>query len=130
MGEGEATISGNLPSLPLRSGLLGSPPLSWMIEVPVTPVSGLSKGSSVQYNGIKVGDVIELRLDDKDPRRVLARIRLAANTPVKVDTSVNPARSTGPALIVGGWALQQLWMIFPKALTSGCRNSRTSSVRW
>ena len=33
-------------------------------------VIGLSKGSSVQYNGIKVGDVIELRLDDKDPRRV------------------------------------------------------------
>jgi len=54
-------------------------------------VSGLSKGSSVQYNGIKVGDVIELRLDDKDPRRVLARIRLAANTPVKVDTEAKQA---------------------------------------
>lgn len=26
--------------------------------------------------------------------------------------SVNPARSTGPALIVGGWALQQLWMFW------------------
>ena len=26
------------------------------------------------------------------------------------NTSVNPARSTGPALSVGGWALQQLWM--------------------
>jgi len=26
------------------------------------------------------------------------------------NTSVNPARSTGPALIVGGWALQQLWL--------------------
>lgn len=24
--------------------------------------------------------------------------------------SVNPARSTGPALFVGGWALQQLWL--------------------
>ena len=54
-------------------------------------VSGLSKGSSVQYNGIKVGDVIELRLDDKDPRRVLARIRLAAGTPVKVDTKAKLA---------------------------------------
>ena len=54
-------------------------------------VSGLSKGSSVQYNGIKVGDVIELRLDDKDPRRVLARSRLAANTPVKVDTKAKLA---------------------------------------
>jgi len=27
-------------------------------------------------------------------------------------TSVNPARSTGPALIVGGWALQQLWLFW------------------
>jgi len=28
------------------------------------------------------------------------------------NTSVNPARSTGPALLVGGWALQQLWMFW------------------
>jgi aquaporin Z len=27
-------------------------------------------------------------------------------------TSVNPARSTGPALIVGGWAIQQLWLFW------------------
>jgi len=26
--------------------------------------------------------------------------------------SVNPARSTGPALYVGGWALSQLWMFW------------------
>ncbi len=26
--------------------------------------------------------------------------------------SVNPARSTGPALVVGGWALQQLWLFW------------------
>ena len=28
------------------------------------------------------------------------------------NTSVNPARSTGPALMVGGWALAQLWMFW------------------
>jgi aquaporin Z len=28
------------------------------------------------------------------------------------NTSVNPARSTGPALIVGGWAVAQLWMFW------------------
>ena len=28
------------------------------------------------------------------------------------NTSVNPARSTGPALVVGSWALQQLWMFW------------------
>jgi aquaporin Z len=26
--------------------------------------------------------------------------------------SVNPARSTGPALILGGWALAQLWLFW------------------
>jgi aquaporin Z len=28
------------------------------------------------------------------------------------NTSANPARSTGPALFVGGWALQQLWLFW------------------
>uniref|UniRef100_UPI00334141B9 aquaporin Z n=1 Tax=Castellaniella defragrans TaxID=75697 RepID=UPI00334141B9 len=28
------------------------------------------------------------------------------------NTSVNPARSTGPALFVGGWALDQLWLFW------------------
>ena len=28
------------------------------------------------------------------------------------NTSVNPARSTGPAVIVGGWAVAQLWMFW------------------
>ncbi len=28
------------------------------------------------------------------------------------NTSVNPARSTGPALFVGGWALNQLWLFW------------------
>jgi len=28
------------------------------------------------------------------------------------NTSVNPARSTGPALMVGGWAIAQLWLFW------------------
>jgi len=28
------------------------------------------------------------------------------------NTSVNPARSTGPALFVGDWALSQLWLFW------------------
>jgi aquaporin Z len=31
--------------------------------------------------------------------------------------SVNPARSTGPALLTGGWALSQLWMFWLAPLT-------------
>jgi aquaporin Z len=33
--------------------------------------------------------------------------------------SVNPARSTGPALFVGGWALQQLWLFWVAPLIGG-----------
>ena len=35
------------------------------------------------------------------------------------NTSVNPARSTGPALFVGGWALTQLWMFWVAPLVGG-----------
>jgi aquaporin Z len=28
------------------------------------------------------------------------------------NTSVNPARSTGPAIFVGGWAIRQLWLFW------------------
>jgi aquaporin Z len=35
------------------------------------------------------------------------------------NTSVNPARSAGPALFVGGWALQQLWLFWVAPLIGG-----------
>jgi aquaporin Z len=35
------------------------------------------------------------------------------------NTSVNPARSTGQALFVGGWALQQLWLFWLAPLVGG-----------
>lgn len=49
-------------------------------------VSGLSKGSGVEFNGIKVGEVASLRLDPNDPRRVLARVRVDSKAPVRADT--------------------------------------------
>ena len=36
-------------------------------------VSGLSKGGTVEFNGIKIGDVVSLRLDPEDAHRVIAR---------------------------------------------------------
>ena len=35
------------------------------------------------------------------------------------NTSVNPARSTGQALFVGGWAMAQLWMFWAAPLIGG-----------
>ncbi|MEM9744287.1 MAG: aquaporin Z [Pseudomonadota bacterium] len=35
------------------------------------------------------------------------------------NTSVNPARSTGPALFVGGWALSQLWLFWVVPIAGG-----------
>jgi len=35
------------------------------------------------------------------------------------NTSVNPARSTGPAIFVGGWALRQLWLFWLAPLLGG-----------
>jgi len=35
------------------------------------------------------------------------------------NTSVNPARSTGPALFAGGWALGQLWLFWLAPLAGG-----------
>lgn len=35
------------------------------------------------------------------------------------NTSVNPARSTGPALFVGGWAIGQLWLFWVAPLIGG-----------
>jgi phospholipid/cholesterol/gamma-HCH transport system substrate-binding protein len=54
-------------------------------------VTGLGTGGIVQYNGISVGEVQKLSLDPKDPRRVIARIRLQAGTPVKIDTKAKLA---------------------------------------
>ena len=44
------------------------------------------------------------------------------------NTSVNPARSTGPALIVGGWALQQLWLFWVAPLIGAAMAG--AAYRW
>lgn len=55
------------------------------------PVTGLSRGGMVQYNGITVGEVVDLRLAADDPRQVIARVRLDGETPVKRDTEARLA---------------------------------------
>lgn len=57
----------------------------------VEAVTGLSKGSIVQYNGISVGEVRNLKLDKKDPSKVIARVRVEEDTPIKTDTKAKLA---------------------------------------
>lgn len=54
-------------------------------------VSGLAEGNTVQYSGIEVGNVVELRLDPEDPRHVRALIRVYSHIPVKQDTQASLA---------------------------------------
>ncbi|WP_198376880.1 aquaporin Z [Neoroseomonas rubea] len=46
------------------------------------------------------------------------------------NTSVNPARSTGPALIVGGWALQQLWLFWVAPIIGAVLAGLVSRTLW
>jgi phospholipid/cholesterol/gamma-HCH transport system substrate-binding protein len=64
-------------------------------------VNGLSLGSAVQYSGIRVGDVTQLRLDTENPSKVWARIRVSASTPIRRDTQARLAVAgiTGTAKI-------------------------------
>ena len=50
------------------------------------PVTGLTEGGSVQYNGIAVGTVDRLSLAPEDARKVVALLKLKADAPIKVDT--------------------------------------------
>ncbi len=50
------------------------------------PVRGLSVGAEVQFNGIKVGQIERIRLDEQDPNRVVTDVILSRGTPVRVDS--------------------------------------------
>jgi phospholipid/cholesterol/gamma-HCH transport system substrate-binding protein len=49
-------------------------------------VAGLSQGSSVSFNGLRVGEVTEISLLPEDPRRVVGIVQVDGNTPVRSDT--------------------------------------------
>jgi len=44
--------------------------------------------------------------------------------------SVNPARSTGPAIMVGGWALQQLWLFWIAPITGAVLAASAYGLAW
>ncbi|MCA1780077.1 MAG: MCE family protein [Xanthomonadaceae bacterium] len=66
------------------------------------PVTGLSNGSPVLFNGVNIGRVAELKLNPADVREVLAIIRVDSDVPVHQDT-VATIRLTG---LTGAAAIQ------------------------
>lgn len=52
-------------------------------------VAGLSKGSPVLFNGIRVGDVNTVDLSDQAPDQAFATIQVAKTTPIRADTKAS-----------------------------------------
>jgi aquaporin Z len=69
-----------------------------------TVLAATDRIANVAFAGIPIGLVLTL-------------IHLVG-IPV-TNTSVNPARSIGPAIFVGGWALSQLWLFIVAPLAGG-----------
>jgi phospholipid/cholesterol/gamma-HCH transport system substrate-binding protein len=51
-------------------------------------VSGLRTGGAVFFNGIKVGEVSDLKLNSQNPRQVLASIAVDKSVPIRADARV------------------------------------------
>jgi len=60
-------------------------------------VRGLSEGGEVHFNGIRVGEVTDLKLDPEKGDQVIARIRVDATTPVRITSraQLEPQGITG-----------------------------------
>ena len=52
-------------------------------------VSGLALGDAVKYQGVDVGTVKTMTIDNADPRQVQVDVRLRKDTPVKTDTKAS-----------------------------------------
>lgn len=52
-------------------------------------ITGLGQRGPVMFNGIQVGEVTSLKVDPDDPSRVITRVRVNQDTPVRADTSAS-----------------------------------------
>lgn len=61
------------------------------------PVRGISQGGEVHFNGIKVGEVQRIALDRDNASRVIARIKVTSDVPIKTDSyaTLEPQGVTG-----------------------------------
>ncbi|KRE05820.1 hypothetical protein ASE63_05725 [Bosea sp. Root381] len=58
-------------------------------------VSGLGRGASVLFNGLRVGEVTQIEMNPANPRQILAVIKVDRSTPLRTDTT---ARLEGQGL--------------------------------
>ena len=63
----------------------------------VGPVRGLNQGGEVHFNGIKVGEVTKIALDKTDSNRVIARVRVTSDVPIRTNSraTLEPQGITG-----------------------------------
>jgi phospholipid/cholesterol/gamma-HCH transport system substrate-binding protein len=61
------------------------------------PVNGISQGGEVHFNGIKVGEVTRIALDPVNSSRVIARIKVTSDVPIRTDSfaTLEPQGITG-----------------------------------
>lgn len=79
-------------------------------------VSGLKVGSSVELNGILVGEVVDIRVDPDQVENVIVAIEVPAETPVREDTlaSLQIAGLTGGVTILLAGGTQDAPPLAPK----------------
>jgi phospholipid/cholesterol/gamma-HCH transport system substrate-binding protein len=67
----------------------------------VGPVRGLSQGGEVHFNGIKVGEITKIALDKTDPKKVVVRISVTSDVPIRQDSyaTEEPQNITGVNII-------------------------------
>ncbi len=58
-------------------------------------VSGLGRGSSVLFNGLRVGEVTDIEIEPGDPRQIYAILKISGSAPLRADTT---ARLEGQGL--------------------------------
>lgn len=100
-------------------------PLTVIFEDPVT---GLSVGSQVVFNGIKVGDVKSLNLDPDNPKVVIATLHVQPLRSIKTDTQVTLGfqglTGVGYVEMAGGSpTLAPIWEAMPEPTITAARSS-------
>lgn len=94
---------------------------------PASP-GGYGIGSALMIEGVLTAGFLIVILGSTDERAPRGFAPLAIGLALTLihlisipvtNTSVNPARSTGPAVLVGGLALQQLWLFWVAPIVGG-----------